>query len=370
MHILLGALIGAVLGAVGAVIVAKAMGRPVTWKAVAAGALGGAVGGAITAATLGVGGAAAATAAEEVAAYTVGGAAGGAATQATDNVLEGRPVGQGVAEATVLGAATGPLAYGVGRVVAPVAAKVAPQVSAILARLSTPAEVAAAPELTAAAEPAAATLRPPGLGPRPPPAPSAQPGMAQAIDPEMPLGTGAVGAPAETAAVPATPGTAATAPPSNPAPGALGQSPAAAAGLGVPAQAPNGNLIVWRAVSDAELADIQRTGGLSLKNGVGESFVSSSRDYVQQLAARQPNLYPHLLQIELAPDALSQLEQIGVRAPSSQLAAAYPNMPPVAKGMVDAVHFKAELGTLNLGLRSGSVKTFNGLVKSVTEVSQ
>lgn len=125
MHLLIGALVGAVVGVVGAIIIAKVTGKPVTWKTVVAGAVGGAVGGLITAATLGVGSAVAATAARTATSYVVGGAGGGGATRATDNLLDGRPVEEGVVQASAIGAASGLAFYGAGRVLAPVIQKVA-----------------------------------------------------------------------------------------------------------------------------------------------------------------------------------------------------------------------------------------------------
>lgn len=119
MHLLVGALIGAALGVIGAIVIAKVTGKPITWKTVVAGAVGGAVGGLITAATLGAGGAIAATATRTATAYIVGGAGSGAAQRATENELDGKPVQEGVVTATALGAASGAVFYGAGRVFAP-----------------------------------------------------------------------------------------------------------------------------------------------------------------------------------------------------------------------------------------------------------
>ena len=59
-----------------------------------------------------------------------------------------------------------------------------------------------------------------------------------------------------------------------------GDIDAAPAGLGLPAQSSNGNLVVWRAVSDSELAQIQSTGRkrqISRAYGFGANPAPGSR---------------------------------------------------------------------------------------------
>jgi len=146
MHVLVGALIGAAVGVALAVIVAKIMRQPITWKTIAAGAVGGAVAGAITAATLGTGEAAAVTAFRAATAYVAGGAGGGGAGRATENVLDKKPIGQGVPEATAIGGASGLLFYGAGRALGPVLEKVAARIPFRLPGSASEPEAPKAPE--------------------------------------------------------------------------------------------------------------------------------------------------------------------------------------------------------------------------------
>jgi hypothetical protein len=130
--------------------------------------------------------------------------------------------------------------------------------------------------------------------------------------------------------------------------------------------APDGNILVYRRVSDWEMRQITKRGALFVTPGSGESFVSTSRAYVDQLGARHPKDYANLMVIEVDPKALPELEKIGLRASGSLLEQLYPNMPEMEGGRPDAVHFKAELGALNLGFRDGSVKVFNQYVRGIS----
>jgi hypothetical protein len=127
----------------------------------------------------------------------------------------------------------------------------------------------------------------------------------------------------------------------------------------------SGNVLLYRRVSDWEKRQIEKRGGLFVTPGSGESFVSTSRPYVDQLGARHPKDYANLMVLEVDPAAIPELEKIGLRASGPLLEKLYPKMPEMAKERPDAVHFKAELGALNFGLRPGSIATFNKYVKSI-----
>ena len=124
-----GALIGAVVGAAIEVIGQKMSGKPIDWgrvgQAALVGAVAGLVGGAVAGRLLQTGANAASrtvaaarttgqvvrpTVARRVVAYGAGGGAGGASARVTDNALEGRPLQDGVVEATALGVGLGVVA--------------------------------------------------------------------------------------------------------------------------------------------------------------------------------------------------------------------------------------------------------------------
>ncbi len=108
MHVLVGALVGALVSALIVAGVALWRGRRPTLKDLLLAAGAGAVGGAITAATLGLGaGAATATLGRQVAAFSAGGAVAGGLERTGHNAVEGRPLGDGVATSTAVGAAGG-----------------------------------------------------------------------------------------------------------------------------------------------------------------------------------------------------------------------------------------------------------------------
>jgi hypothetical protein len=118
MHIFIGALIGCVVSVALTYAASRVINRPLTWKDITASAVAGIVGGAIATATMGIG---VATTARAVTAFAAGGATGSASGQVTDNVLHGKPVGQGVVVATAAGTAIGAATLGAGKAAAPLA---------------------------------------------------------------------------------------------------------------------------------------------------------------------------------------------------------------------------------------------------------
>ncbi len=143
MHLLIGALAGALFAAVVTVGFSLLQGRKPDWKQVGLAALGGAVAGFVGAATLGVGGLAAATTTRGAMSFALGGAAGGASERVAENAIEGRALHEGVGSATAVGAVAGLATFGVSkgfeRIVPAVVAKVP-----ALARF-TPGEAPASP---------------------------------------------------------------------------------------------------------------------------------------------------------------------------------------------------------------------------------
>lgn len=112
MHILIGALVGGALFTVSYIVAQKIAGKPLTWHAAVGAFAGGVVTGAMAATTLG-----ASLVAEggmtAVATIGVEGGAGSATEQVVDNLLDKKPVMDGVVKQAVVGAATAPLFYGV-----------------------------------------------------------------------------------------------------------------------------------------------------------------------------------------------------------------------------------------------------------------
>lgn len=132
-----------------------------------------------------------------------------------------------------------------------------------------------------------------------------------------------------------------------------------------PAKNANGDYVFYRRVSRWEMGKVLKNNGLFVTPGSGESFVSTSREYVDQLGARHPKDYAHLLVIEVKAGVMEALEKLGLRAPGSFLEKLYPDMKLMEKNRPDAVHFKAELDVLNLGLRTGSIERFNEYVRTI-----
>ena len=115
MHLLIGALAGALFAAVVTVGFSLIQGRKPDWKQVGLAALGGAVAGFVGAATLGVGGLAAATTTRGAVSFALGGAAGGASERVAENAIDGRALHEGVGSATAVGAVAGLATFGVSK---------------------------------------------------------------------------------------------------------------------------------------------------------------------------------------------------------------------------------------------------------------
>lgn len=110
-------------------------------------------------------------------------------------------------------------------------------------------------------------------------------------------------------------------------------------------------------MSNAELDSLSATGRLTPR---GESFVTQDLGYVQQLAARHPDLYENIVRFDMAPGTRQALIDAGARSPGRLLEeAGLGHLPLIQKGMQNAVHIKGELGAINYGLRSGSAEIFN-----------
>ncbi len=116
-----------------------------------------------------------------------------------------------------------------------------------------------------------------------------------------------------------------------------------------------------RAVDVDQLARIKASGWsrLVLRAGSGESFISTSLEYVEGLARRHPDWYPHLLEIYAKRGTLDKLASIGRRSPGELTENLFPAIPMIEKGQKHVAHFKGELGALNIGLRQKSIKSFN-----------
>ncbi|MEZ0228791.1 MAG: hypothetical protein ACAI25_09215 [Planctomycetota bacterium] len=127
----------------------------------------------------------------------------------------------------------------------------------------------------------------------------------------------------------------------------------------------NGDFIFYRRVSNWEMRNVLKKNGLFLTPGSGETFISTSREYVDQLGARHPKDYANLLILEVQVGVMEALEKLGLRSPGNFLAKLYPNMPAMEKDRPDAVHFKAEMEVLNLGLRTGSIDRFNEFLRTI-----
>ncbi|MGH3921276.1 MAG: RHS repeat-associated core domain-containing protein, partial [Pseudonocardiaceae bacterium] len=113
----------------------------------------------------------------------------------------------------------------------------------------------------------------------------------------------------------------------------------------------------FRGMSKAEFQGLSRTGALSVR---GESFVTQDLGYVQQLAARHPDLYETIVRFDMAPGTRQALVDAGARSPGRLLEeSGLGHLPRIEKGMTDAVHIKGELGSINYGLRQGSANIFN-----------
>jgi RHS repeat-associated protein len=120
--------------------------------------------------------------------------------------------------------------------------------------------------------------------------------------------------------------------------------------------------VFYRGMSNAEHDALKAAGGLAPR---GESFVTQRLTYVQQLAARHPELYEKIVQFEMQPGTRDALIAAGARSPGKALEeAGLGRLPLIERGMKDVVHVKGELGAVNYGLRSGSVDIFNDRIIS------
>lgn len=118
----------------------------------------------------------------------------------------------------------------------------------------------------------------------------------------------------------------------------------------------------YRGMSNVELEGLRQTGALSVR---GESFVTQNISYVQQLAARHPDLYESIVHFQMAPGTREALIEAGARSSGRLLEQqGLGSLPMIAKGMGDAVHIKAELGSVTYGLRPGSVHIFNSRIQT------
>ncbi len=116
----------------------------------------------------------------------------------------------------------------------------------------------------------------------------------------------------------------------------------------------------YRGMSNAELAGLSRTGALSVR---GESFVTQNLPYVEQLAARHPNLYQTIVRFEMQPGTQQALVSAGARSPGRLLVdEGLGHLPMISRGMPNVVHVKAELDAINYGLRPGSAEIFNSRI--------
>jgi len=135
---------------------------------------------------------------------------------------------------------------------------------------------------------------------------------------------------------------------------------------GNPAEdAVGGTETFYRGMSNAEYQGVQNSGGLSPR---GESFVTQSLGYVQQLAARYPDLYQTIVRFDMAPGTVEALLAAGARGAGKLLDdSGLGNMQTIGKGMADVVHVKAERGAVTYGLRSGSADIFNSRILDMEE---
>jgi len=115
--------------------------------------------------------------------------------------------------------------------------------------------------------------------------------------------------------------------------------------------------IFYRAMSNRESANLPQQGGLAPR---GESFVTQSRDYVQQLAARHPSKYETIVQFNMQQGTRQALIDAGARNAGQDLSAqGLDHLLILYKGMRNVVNIKLELGAINYGLRSDTAHIFN-----------
>jgi RHS repeat-associated protein len=126
-----------------------------------------------------------------------------------------------------------------------------------------------------------------------------------------------------------------------------------------------GSQTFYRVMSGAEANAVNDAGGIALRTG--ESFVTQDLAYVQQLAARHPQLYSNLATFEMQEGTREALLSIGARNNAQVLIdAGLGDLPVIQRGMTNVVHVKGELEFINFGLRSGSVDAFNSRIINFT----
>ena len=129
--------------------------------------------------------------------------------------------------------------------------------------------------------------------------------------------------------------------------------------------AAGGTETFYRGMSNAEYEGLQNSGGLSPQ---GESFVTQSLGFIQQLAARHPELYQTIIRFDMAPGTRDALLEAGARSKGNLLdEMGFGDMPAIGKGMIDVVHIKAERGAVTYGLRQGSADIFNSRILGLEE---
>ncbi|WP_051940002.1 DUF6531 domain-containing protein [Phaeacidiphilus oryzae] len=126
----------------------------------------------------------------------------------------------------------------------------------------------------------------------------------------------------------------------------------------------------YRGMSTGELENqLKATGTLFPK--YGETFVTQDRAYIEQLRARHPEDYEHLVQFTMKPGTRQALLDAGSRddpASASIKDLGLDHLPVLQKRQPHRVHIKAELGFLNFGLRRKSAHIFNDRIESYTTV--
>ncbi|MGH9180768.1 MAG: RHS repeat-associated core domain-containing protein, partial [Acidimicrobiales bacterium] len=94
----------------------------------------------------------------------------------------------------------------------------------------------------------------------------------------------------------------------------------------------------FRGMSKAEFESLSRVKGLVPR---GEAFVTQNLGYVEQLAARHPELYGTIVQFSMQPGARQALIDAGVRSSGRLLEeAGLGHLPLIEKGMRDVIHIK------------------------------
>jgi RHS repeat-associated protein len=126
----------------------------------------------------------------------------------------------------------------------------------------------------------------------------------------------------------------------------------------------------YRGMSTGELENQLKAKG-TLYPKFGETFVTQDRAYIEQLAARHPGKYEHLVKFNMQPGTRQALLDAGSRddpASASIKDLGLDQLPVLERGQPHRVHVKAELGYLNFGLRKGSAHIFNDRIKDYSTI--